>query len=92
MSRFYLLLVGFACMAMVGCSPELPEEIAAAYKELPDELDYNLHVKPILADKCFACHGPDKAKQKAGLRLDIAEFAFASLPKHSDKVAIDRAI
>lgn len=89
MSRFYLLLVGFACLAMVGCSPELPEEVAAAYKQLPDELDYNLHVKPILADKCFACHGPDKAKQKAGLRLDIAEFAFASLPKHSDKVAID---
>ncbi|MEI7581397.1 DUF1553 domain-containing protein [Runella sp.] len=89
MLRFHYLLFWFACLAMVGCSPELPEEIAAAYKQLPDELDYNLHVKPILADKCFACHGPDKAKQKAGLRLDIAEFAFASLPKHSDKVAID---
>jgi hypothetical protein len=74
---------------MAGCSPELPNDVAAAYKTLPDELDYNLHVKPILADKCFACHGPDKAKQKAGLRLDIAEFAFASLPKHSNKVAID---
>ena len=89
MSRFYLLLFGFACLAMVGCSPELPEEIAAAYKELPDELDYNQHVKPILADKCFACHGPDKAKQKAGLRLDIAEFAFANLPENPNKVAID---
>lgn len=89
MSRFYWLLVGFVCLAMAGCSPELPNDVAAAYKTLPDELDYNLHVKPILADKCFACHGPDKAKQKAGLRLDIAEFAFASLPKHSNKVAID---
>ncbi|GAB3507657.1 DUF1553 domain-containing protein [Emticicia fontis] len=60
-----------------------------AYEELPDKLDYNLHVKPILSDKCFVCHGPDKAKQKAGLRLDFAEFAYANLSENPDKVAID---
>ncbi|MFN8349547.1 MAG: DUF1553 domain-containing protein [Spirosomataceae bacterium] len=89
MPRLHYLLICLLYWAMVGCSPELPDDVAAAYQTLPDELDYNLHVKPILADKCFACHGPDKAKQKAGLRLDIAEFAFASLPKHTNKVAID---
>src|SRR6185436_19745943 len=31
----------------------------------------------------------DKAKQKAGLRLDIAKFAFAELPEDKGKVAID---
>jgi hypothetical protein len=89
MPRYYLLLFWIACLALFSCSPELPDDVATAYKELPNELDYNLHVKPILADKCFACHGPDKAKQKAGLRLDIADFAFANLPENPNKVAID---
>ncbi len=56
---------------------------------LPAELDYNQHVKPILSDKCFACHGPDKAKQKAGLRLDLASNAYDDLPESPGKVAID---
>lgn len=67
---------------------KLPEDVAAEYQKLPNGLDYNQHVKPILSDKCFACHGPDKAKQKAGLRLDIAENAYAALPENSLKVAI----
>ncbi len=74
---------------MVSCSPKLPEDIEMAYTSLPDKLDYNIHVKPILSDKCFSCHGPDKAKQEAGLRLDIASFAFDDLPESPGKVAID---
>ncbi|CCH54286.1 protein of unknown function DUF1549 [Fibrisoma limi BUZ 3] len=66
----------------------LPAEVAAAYEKLPAQLDYNLHVKPILSDKCFACHGPDKAKQKAGLRLDVAQAAYGPLPENPGKVAI----
>src|SRR5262245_27780638 len=36
---------------------------------------FNRDVLPILADKCFACHGPDAAKRKANLRLDREEGA-----------------
>ena len=32
---------------------------------IPDEIDYNFHIRPILADNCFACHGPDAKKRKA---------------------------
>src|SRR4051794_11078390 len=32
---------------------------------------FETKVRPVLADKCFKCHGPDK--QKGGLRLDSAE-------------------
>ena len=74
---------------MVSCSPDLPEDVELAYTNLPEEIDYNIHVKPILSDKCFSCHGPDKAKQEAGLRLDIASFAFDDLPESPGKVAID---
>jgi len=68
--------------------PKLPAGIAADYRQLAQHLDYNIDVKPILSDKCFACHGPDKAKQKAGLRLDQPASAFGELPESPGKVAI----
>ncbi len=68
--------------------PKLPLGVSAEWKLLPKDLDYNLHVKPVLSDKCFACHGPDKAKQKAGLRLDFPENAYAELPESPGKFAI----
>lgn len=71
-----------------GATVKLPPDVAAAYAKLPATLDYNLHVKPVLSDKCFACHGPDKAKQKAGLRLDVAAAAYSPLPESPGKVAI----
>lgn len=84
--RFLPLL--FLVFILASCSPELPEDVQIAYEELPEALDFNIHVKPILSDKCFACHGPDLAAQKAGLSLHTAEFAFASLKDSPGKVAI----
>ncbi|HMF18756.1 MAG TPA: DUF1549 domain-containing protein, partial [Gemmataceae bacterium] len=40
-----------------------------------DKVDFNRQVRTILSDKCFACHGPDTAKIKAKLRLDVREVA-----------------
>lgn len=71
-----------------ACSASLPPEVVAAMEELPAELDFNLHIKPILSDRCFACHGPDEAKRKAGLRLDLAEAAYAEIPESPGKYAI----
>jgi len=90
MTKYILFLVaGFYWWSNPPtAATKLPDDVAAAYKKLPAVLDYNQHVKPILSDKCFACHGPDKAKQEAGLRLDVAEAAYAPLPESPGKVAI----
>lgn len=43
----------------------------------PNRLQYNRDIRPILAENCFACHGPDSAARKADLRLDRREDAIA---------------
>src|SRR5437868_13123763 len=40
-----------------------------------DKIEYNRDIRPILAENCFACHGPDSASRKAKLRLDQQEAA-----------------
>ena len=82
----YYFLVGLVWLS--ACGVELPHDVAEAYKELPPELDFNLHVKPILSDKCFACHGPDNQKIKAGLQLHEGATAYAELPENPGKHAI----
>jgi hypothetical protein len=43
---------------------------------LPDIVSYNHHIRPILSDKCFTCHGPDANKREANLRLDTETGAY----------------
>lgn len=48
-----------------------------------DKLQFNRDIRPILSDRCFKCHGPDKASRKAGLRLDMEKDAFAERKGHT---------
>ena len=54
--------------------PQVARTLAAP----PDaKVDYNFQIRPLLADRCFVCHGPDENKRKAKLRLDVPAVAFA---------------
>ena len=47
-----------------------------AADSLPATIEFNRDVRPILADNCFHCHGPDASHRKAKLRLDVREVAL----------------
>ncbi|HTF19852.1 MAG TPA: DUF1553 domain-containing protein [Chryseolinea sp.] len=53
-----------------------------------DSVDYNLHIRPILSDRCFKCHGPDANQRKSNLRLDTPEGAYAALKDDPEGRAI----
>ena len=48
-----------------------PRNIVAA-----EPLSYNEHIRPILVENCFSCHGADSASRKADLRLDRRDDAI----------------
>ncbi len=57
-------------------------------QELPKTVDYIFHVKPILSDRCYPCHGPDEGTREGNFRLDTKEGAFAAIGKDLDRFAI----
>lgn len=44
------------------------------------KIDFNQQIKPILSDRCFKCHGPDKSRVEAELQLTTFKAATALLP------------
>jgi hypothetical protein len=78
-----VLLPAIPLLALVVTAVIAPPVASAnsetAEGDLGERLDFNRDVRPILSDRCFACHGPDAAKRKAGLRLDTPEGAYGAL-------------
>ncbi len=72
---------------ILSCNTEVKENYAVQ-SSLPDVVDFNFHVKPILSDKCFKCHGPDVNTREAGLAFHQEELAFKALDEEATRFAI----
>lgn len=84
--KYYRIGVLFFFLGMTACLP--PSGSQDTWEgNLPEQVDFNFHIKPILSDRCFACHGPDEKAREAQLRLDREGPAFAAL-KESEGFAI----
>lgn len=88
---FILGVVFLTIWALSSCSGSAEKDVALDIeksKNLPDKIDFNFHIKPILSDRCFTCHGPDENKREAGLALHTKALAFAALGEDADRYAI----
>ena len=70
--------------------------LAAAEPPLPDQVEFNRDIRPILSDNCFYCHGNDPSHRKGKLRLDLRDEALAKeafIPgKPGESLLIDRIL
>jgi hypothetical protein len=82
---WFVLVAMCTLMLLESCSGTSGENEP---ESIPDEISYNFDIRPILSDKCLACHGPDANKREAGLRLDVAGDAYRALKENPGAHAI----
>ncbi len=63
---------------------------APGFRVLPEVVDFNYHIRPIISDRCFKCHGPDANKREADLRLDTEDGLYAALKDNINQHVIHR--
>lgn len=92
LSGLYSLLVFIPVLVVYSCNTGVQTSETTANNDtngrIPDKIDFTFHVKPILSDRCFKCHGPDKNAIEGGLSLNTAEDAYMALGKNKDHYAI----
>lgn len=84
----YLFPILSVFFILNSCGNKKQDAQIGKIRKVPDIIDYNIHIKNILSDRCFACHGPDKNALKAGLELYIADSAYAELEENPGHFAI----
>lgn len=77
------LAVAAAGVALVA--PQARVAQAADVAPAVDHVSFSRQIRPLLADRCFTCHGPDSATRKASLRLDLQDGLFAPTPNHNNR-------
>ena len=71
---FFMVVPGMAASLFLFQCPGgvATADGAGATPATSEKVQFNGDVRPILSENCFFCHGPDKAKRKADMRLDVA--------------------
>jgi hypothetical protein len=93
-------LKGFALLVFCAFGAYALRGTHAETDNPPRRIEFNRDIRPILADKCWVCHGPDAPNKKIKLRLDSEEGALADLgrgrravvPHHPEQSQLVRRI
>lgn len=81
----YWFLIPVIVLVIIAAFYLKREPVAAATAQrIPDVVDFNFHIRPILSDRCFKCHGPDANQRKANLRLDTEAGLYQALKDNPD--------
>lgn len=80
---YWIISVGLLLGSCNRMPSDQPAEVSSG-----ELVSYNFDIRPILSDKCFACHGPDAKKREAGLRLDDPRSAFKALQDNPHAFAL----
>ena len=86
-NNYGIVILCLFTLHISGCSQSEKQNFS---QEFPEVIDFNFHIKPILSDRCYACHGPDENARKAEFRLDEEAFAFKVLDSLKDLHTIKR--
>ena len=85
MNKYIASYFILAFFLLPGCNNN---DSATFQDDLPEIVDFNFHIKPILSDRCFTCHGPDDNARKGEVRLDEEKFTFNLLDPLKDHYVI----
>jgi len=87
-----LLFTQFVLLSLISCNTNNSSgkliTINETNKAVPEVVDFTFDVKPIISDRCFKCHGPDKNAIEGGLSLNSSEDAYKALGELKDHYAI----
>ena len=74
-----LLFAAVPLVVLIGAGWFIVNGGESELNPLPDTVDFNQHIRPIISTNCYTCHGPDISSREAGLRLDIRDSAIVQL-------------
>ncbi|WP_404310435.1 DUF1553 domain-containing protein [Neorhodopirellula lusitana] len=88
------LIAALVCL-LVGAAASFADEsseqhlVTRSFAEtLPDRVTFNAHIRPIMSNTCFACHGPDEEDNESAFRLDSFESATGPLDSDDEVMGI----